>query len=86
MKTKEELNALKKEAEKPSKKLHELTEDELAEVAGGDIGLDIAERVIRGDNGNGQGREHTLRTDGYDYGSVQNEAGRKPGNDGKFPE
>ena len=29
MKTKEELNALKKEAETVSKKLHELTEDDL---------------------------------------------------------
>ena len=35
MKTKEELNALKEEAETLSKKLHELTEDELAQVVGG---------------------------------------------------
>ena len=35
MKTKEELNALKKEVETLNKKLAELTEDELKQVAGG---------------------------------------------------
>ena len=35
MKTKEELNALKEEAENLNKKLNELNEDELAEVTGG---------------------------------------------------
>ena len=35
MKTKEELNALKEEVEALNKKLAELTEEELAEVAGG---------------------------------------------------
>ena len=35
MKTKEELNALKEEVETLSKKLRELTEDELAQVSGG---------------------------------------------------
>ena len=35
MKTKEELNALKKEVETASRKLHELTEEELAQVSGG---------------------------------------------------
>ena len=35
MKTKEELNALKEEVENLNKKLHELTEEELAEVSGG---------------------------------------------------
>ena len=39
MKTKEELNALKEEVETVSKKLHELTEEELAQVSGG---LDLA--------------------------------------------
>ena len=34
-KTKEELNALKEEVETVSKKLHELTEEELAQVIGG---------------------------------------------------
>ena len=33
MKTKEELNALKEEVETVSKKLHELTEEELAQVS-----------------------------------------------------
>ena len=36
MKTKEELNALKEEVETVSKKLHELAEEELAQVSGGD--------------------------------------------------
>ena len=36
MKTKEELNALKEEVETVSKKLHELTKEELAQVSGGD--------------------------------------------------
>ena len=35
MKTKEELNALKEEVETVSKKLAELTEEELAQVVGG---------------------------------------------------
>ena len=37
MKTKEELNALKEEVENVSRKLHELTEEELAQVAGGSL-------------------------------------------------
>ena len=36
MKTKEELNALKEEVKTVSKKLHELTDDELDKVVGGD--------------------------------------------------
>ena len=36
MKTKEELNALKEEVETVSKKLHELTEEELEQVIGGE--------------------------------------------------
>ena len=35
MKTKEELNALKEEVEEVSKKLNELTDEELAQVTGG---------------------------------------------------
>ena len=35
MKTKEELNALKKEVENVNRKLAELTEEELAQVSGG---------------------------------------------------
>ena len=35
MKTPEELNALKEEVETLNKKLHELTEEELAQVTGG---------------------------------------------------
>ena len=37
MKTKEELNALKEEVETVSKKLHELTDEELEQVAGGGV-------------------------------------------------
>ena len=40
MKTKEELNALKEEVEALNKKLAELTEDELAQVSGGWLGLE----------------------------------------------
>ena len=35
MKTKEKLNALKEEVETQNKKLHELTDEELAQVSGG---------------------------------------------------
>ena len=35
MKTKKELNALKEEVETVSKKLHELTDEKLAQVTGG---------------------------------------------------
>ena len=35
MKTKEELNTIKEEVEALNKKLHELTEEELAQVTGG---------------------------------------------------
>ena len=45
MKTKEELNALKEEVETLNKKLHELTEEELAQVSGGVL-LDIIKRAI----------------------------------------
>ena len=37
MKTKEKLNALKEEVETVSRKLHELTEEELAQVSGGRV-------------------------------------------------
>ena len=46
MHTKEELNALKEEVEAVSKKLHELTEEELAQVAGGAYIKDIYEQVM----------------------------------------
>ena len=40
-KTKEELNAIKEEVETVNKKLHELTEEELAQVTGGSKKADI---------------------------------------------
>ena len=62
MKTKEELNALKKEVEALNKKLAELSEEELSQVSGGGMsvtivftfvtGIDKASRTIHGDNGN----------------------------------
>ena len=45
MKTPEELNALKEEVETLNKKLHELTEEELAQVTGGlDVPRDVPVR------------------------------------------
>ena len=41
MKTKEELNALKEEVETLNKKLAELTDEELAQVAGGSVEMEI---------------------------------------------
>ena len=46
MKTKEELKALKEEVETLNEKLHELTEEELAQVTGG-VDPDISERQRR---------------------------------------
>ena len=37
MKTKEELNALKKEVETVSRKLHELTDEDLEQITGGGV-------------------------------------------------
>ena len=50
MKTKEELNALKEEVETLNKKLHELTEEELAQVSGG--GKPIPLPIIPNEYGN----------------------------------
>ena len=45
MKSKEELNAPEEEVETLNKKLHELTEEELAQVSGGKL-VRLAARVI----------------------------------------
>ena len=51
MKTKEELNALKEEVETLNKKLHELTEEELAQVSGGNnSGSTFTYEVVSGDS------------------------------------
>ena len=42
MKTKEELNALKEEVETVSKELRTLTDEELKQVAGGDVPPELA--------------------------------------------
>ena len=46
MKTKEELNALKEEVETLNKKLHELTDEELAQVSGGLVSGPYIEHII----------------------------------------
>ena len=51
MKTKEELNALKKEVEALNKKLAELTEEELAQVSGGDWDYKDIEIFLESENG-----------------------------------
>ena len=51
MKTKEELNALKEEVETQNKELHELTEEELAQVSGGNGRLPYKQRVDEPDGG-----------------------------------
>ena len=43
MKTKEELNELREEYENPNKKLAELNEDELTQIAGGSYDSDVKE-------------------------------------------
>ena len=52
MKTKEELNALKEEVENLNKKLEELTEEDLAQVSGGDqeITFDLIIQYIEAGN------------------------------------
>ena len=45
MRTKEELNALKEEVETVSRKPYELTEEELAQVSGGNFFTDIMTSV-----------------------------------------
>ena len=41
--------------------------------------MDIADRVIRGDYGNGDARRANLAREGYSYASVQNEVNRRLG-------
>ena len=54
MKTKEELNALKEEVETLNKKLHELTEEELAQVTGGGWVYRDIEISLESENGEGE--------------------------------
>ena len=51
MKTKDKLNALKEEVETVSKKLHELTEEELEQVSGGAYVKDGYDSVTFGSMG-----------------------------------
>ena len=55
MKTKEELNVLKEEVETLNKKLHELTEEELAQVSGGAFSVADLNNIARPGDGNGPG-------------------------------
>ena len=41
--------------------------------------MDIADRVIRGDFGNGEARKRNLADAGYNYAFVQNEVNRRLG-------
>ena len=41
--------------------------------------MDVADRVIRGDYGNGEERKRRLADDGYNYAFVQNEVNRRLG-------
>ena len=41
--------------------------------------MDVADRVIRGDYGNGDARRANLAREGYSYASVQNEVNRRLG-------
>ena len=54
MKSKEELNALKEEAETASRKLHELTEEELVQVIGGGWVYQDIEISLESENGEGE--------------------------------
>ena len=63
MKTKEELNALK-EVETLNKKLHELTDEELAQVSGGGL---VAE------NAAGAEKSRSGKDTGKDPGKTENE-------------
>ena len=55
MKSKEELNALKKEVETVNEKLHELTDEELAQVSGGVLSVANLHNIARPGDGNGPG-------------------------------
>ena len=69
MKTKEELNALKEEIETLNKKLAELNEDELEQVAGGILPKDYYENIIL----NSQEKDNNiLQTYRKDIGSDKN--------------
>ena len=54
MKTQEELNALKEEVETLNEKLKELTEEELAQVSGGDWDYQDIEIFLESENGEGE--------------------------------
>ena len=54
MKTKEELTALRNEVEDLNKKLAELTEEELAQVTGGDWVYQDIEISLESENGEGE--------------------------------
>lgn len=41
--------------------------------------MDVYDRVIRGDYGNGIQRQRNLEREGYSYASVQNEVNRRLG-------
>ena len=67
MKKEETKNELKLETEGCDK----LTDEQMEQVSGG-LSDDMANRVLRGDYGNGQERRRSLREAGFDYGDVKN--------------
>ena len=54
MKTAEELNALKEEVETVNEKLHDLTDEELAQVSGGGWVYQDIEISLESENGDGE--------------------------------
>ena len=83
MKTKEELNALKEEVEALSKKLAELSEDELKQVSGGLEFEPVKEDTLKGKYDNGEDRRRNLVTE---YPSVKNEVNIRLGYDKRYNE
>ena len=55
MKSKEELTAPKEEVETMNEKLHELTDEELAQVSGGVLSVANLHNIARPGDGNGPG-------------------------------
>ena len=76
MKTQEKLNALKEEVETVSRNLHELTDEEFAQVTGGVDYERVVRDVLTGEYGNGKERLQNL---GNLYLMVQNEVNRRLG-------
>ena len=84
MKTKEELNVLKKEVEALNRKLHELNEEELAQVTGGLVPIPNWRGSIIGLTGGSCPEEHNIMLTGDFTGNYANGSGGGVYNEGKF--